>query len=189
MSEALAYQEEYEAREVINGREYMMSRPSVNHLRIEGNIFGAFSQYLRGKRCEAFFEPNVRLSDKEQFIPDVVIVCNPDIIEDYGIHGTPDLVVEVLSPSTARIDRTYKKATYEKYGVKEYWLVDPLNRTVEIYHLIDGKFELGGFCVDYREKDWARLTERQQAETQKTIQVSLYDDFMIEVAEVFRGVD
>ena len=189
MSGALAYQREYEDYELINGEVYMMARPSVNHSRIARNIVGIFDRHLIGKTCEAFLEIDVHLSEKDNFIPDAMIICNPDIVKEDGIYGAPDLVVEVLSPSTARIDRTYKKATYEKYGVKEYWLVDPLNRTVEIYHLIDGKFELGGFFVDYREKDWARLTERQQAETQKTIQVSLYDDFTIEVAEVFRGVD
>ena len=189
MSGALAYKDEYDAYELINGEVYMMARPAFNHMRIESNVFGLFDRYLKGKRCEAFFEPNVRLSEEDQFIPDVAIVCNPEILNDPWIDGVPDLVVEILSPSTARNDKFRKKAAYEKYGVKEYWIVDPLNRTVEIYHLIDGKFELGGFCVDYRPRDLELLSEREKAETQTKIKVSIYDDFIIDVADVFEDVN
>ena len=189
MSEALAYKEEYEAYEVINGEVYMMARPSVSHWKISNNIIRTFERFLRGKNCEAFGEIDVHLSKKDNFIPDAMIVCNPDIVKEDGIHGAPDLVVEVLSPSTALKDRTVKLFTYAKHGVKEYWLVDPLNRIVEVYHLIEGKYELDKLCVDYREKDWERLTERQKAETEKKIKVSLYDDFIVDVSEVFRGVD
>ena len=191
MEAALAYQERYEKYELINGEVHMMSRPSFNHLRVEKNVVGIFDRHLRGKRCEAFFEPNVRLSDKDQFIPDVVIVCNPEILNDPWIEGVPDLVVEVLSRSTARNDRFNKKALYEKYGVKEYWIVDPLGKTIEVYHLIDGKFELDDFYVEHREDEWKRMTDREKAEAEAhhTIKVSLYDDFMVEVADVFRDVD
>ena len=189
MSGALAYKGEYEAYEVINGEVYMMARPSVNHWRISNNVIRSFERRLQGKKCEAFGEVDVHLSDKDQFIPDAMIVCNPDIVKEDGIHGAPDLVVEILSPSTARNDRTVKLLTYAKHGVKEYWIVDPLNRTVEVYHLLEGKYELDTFCVDYRERDWARLTDKEKAETQKEIKVSLYDDFIVDVAEVFRGVD
>ena len=191
MGAALAYREEYDAYELINGQEYMMARPSFSHMRIEGNIFGAFDRYLRGKKCKAFFEPNVRLSDKDQFIPDVVIVCNPEILNDPWIDGVPDLVVEVLSPSTAKNDRFNKKALYEKYAVKEYWIVDPYSRTVEVYHLVEGKFELDDFYVSYRARDWENLDakEKAEAEAHHTIKVSLCDVFMVEVGDVFRNVD
>ena len=191
MGAALAYREEYDAYELINGQEYMMARPSFSHMRIEGNIFGAFDRYLRGKKCKAFFEPNVRLSDKDQFIPDVVIVCNPEILNDPWIDGVPDLVVEVLSPSTAKNDRFIKKALYEKYGVKEYWLVDPRGKSIEVYHLKETDYELDNVYFLYSEKQWSKLEgeDRALAESQKTIKVSLYDDFVVEVADVFRDVD
>ena len=190
--EALAYQDEYQEYELINGEVYMMARPSINHIRIEKNIIKAFDRYLQGKKCEAFFEPNVRLSEKDQFIPDVIIVCNPDIGKDDGIYGAPDLVVEVLSPSTARNDKLRKKALYEKYGVKEYWIVDPINKSIEVYHLVEGKLVLENVCMMYRDYEWERMTEEERELAQKeqlSIQVSLYDDFTIDIAEVFRGVN
>ena len=154
MEAALAYQEAYDAYELINGQEYMMARPSFSHMRIEGNIFGAFDRYLRGKKCKAFFEPNVRLSDKDQFIPDVVIVCNPEILNDPWIEGTPDLVVEILSPSTAKNDKFIKKAVYAKHGVKEYWIVDPRGKSIEVYHLKETGYELDNVYFLYSEKQW-----------------------------------
>ena len=191
MGAALAYREEYEKYELINGEVHMMSRPSVDHWQTAHNIINCFGRYLRGKRCRAFGEVDVFFSEEDNFIPDAMIVCNPDIVKSNGIHGTPDLVVEVLSPSTARNDRFNKKALYEKYGVKEYWIVDPLGKTIEVYHLIDGKFELDDFYVEHREDEWKRMTDREKAEAEAhhTIKVSLYDDFMVEVADVFRDVD
>ena len=99
MSGALAYREDCADYEIIGGQVYMMSRPSMNHQRISGNIYGLFDQYLNGKCCEAILEQDVYFSEEDNFIPDVMIVCNPDIVEDDGIHGVPDLVVEILSKS------------------------------------------------------------------------------------------
>lgn len=192
MSEALAYKEEYKEYELIDGEVYMMARPSVDHSRIARNVLGIFDRRLQGKRCEAFGEVDVHLSEKDNFIPDAMIVCNPDIIEDDGIYGAPDLVVEVLSPSTARNDKLRKKEIYEKYGVKEYWIVDPKGKSIEVYHLIDGKLLLENVCMIYHAYEWERMTEEEKVEAQKeqlTIKVSLYDDFTIDIADVFRGVD
>lgn len=64
-----------------------------------------------------------------------MVVCNKDIIKKDGVHGVPDLIVEVISPSTAKKDKGYKKDLYETCGVKEYWLVDTDNRSIEVYLL------------------------------------------------------
>ncbi|MBR1579422.1 MAG: Uma2 family endonuclease [Selenomonadaceae bacterium] len=191
MEEALAYQEKYEKYELINGEMHMMSRPSVDHWQTAHNIVNCFGRYLRGKRCRAFGEVDVFFSEKDNFIPDAMIVCNPDIVKNDGIHGTPDLVVEVLSRSTARNDKFNKKALYEKYGVKEYWIVSPSDKTIEIYHLVDGKFELDDVFAEYRESEWRGMTaaEKAEAEAHHTIKVSLYEDFTVEVGDVFRDVD
>ena len=124
-------------------------------------------------------------------IPDVVIVCNPEIITEKRIEGTPDLVVEILSKSTEKKDRIDKLLTYEKYGVKEYWLVDPIRKSVTVYLLRDGKFDLDNIYYFYTEKEWADMDdkERAEAEAQRMIKVSLYDDFIIDVADVFEDVD
>ena len=109
MNGSLAYQEE-PREELLHGKIFMMSSPSVNHNRTASNIYYAFRNYLEGKNCEAFADgTDVYLSDEDRVIPDVMIICNKDIIQKDGIHGAPDLVVEVLSPGTAKNDRGYKK--------------------------------------------------------------------------------
>ena len=191
MSEALAYQEEHRDYELINGEVYMMARPSLNHIRIEKNITRLFDLHLKGKKCEAFNEADVYLSDKDHVIPDVVIVCNPEILTDKRIEGVPDLIVEIFSPSTGMRDRTVKMLTYEKYGVKEYWIVEPRRKSVEVYLLKEGAFVLDNIYYFYTDKEWADMDEEELAEanTQKMIKVSLYDDFIVDVAEVFRDVE
>ena len=194
MRGALAYEpvvDERENYELINGEVYMMSRPSVKHWRISNNIIRKFEKYLRGKTCEAFGEVDVHLSADTNVVPDAMIVCNPDIVEDDGIHGVPDLIVEILSPSTARKDRMVKFRLYERCGVKEYWIVNPRERSVEVYLSIDEHFELDGVYQFFTEAEYKRLTDREksEAEAQQKIKVSLYDDFIVDVKDVFEDVD
>ena len=191
MSGAVTYKEEYEAYEFINGREYMMARPSIDHIQIGGNIYAQFKNYLRGKRCRTFNEPDVYINYADHVIPDVVIVCNPAIITKQRIEGVPDLVVEILSRSTARKDRMEKLLLYERCGVKEYWIVDPRGKSVEVYLLCDGKFELDDIYYFYTAEEWSAMDEkeRSEAEAQQKIKVSLYDDFIVDVKDVFEDVD
>jgi Uma2 family endonuclease len=114
----------------------MSPSPIIHHSSIVGNIYSIFKNYLKNKPCIAFVDNvDVHFNEKDIFIPDVSIVCNREIIKRTGIFGAPDLVVEVLSPSTAKNDRGYKKSVYESYGVKEYWIVDPESRSLEVYLL------------------------------------------------------
>ena len=179
----LAYQEEPRT-ELLDGRIVMMSSPSINHNRTAGNIYHIFRNYLKGKKCEAFSDGvDVYLTENDRTIPDAMIVCSKDIIQKDGIHGAPDLVVEVLSPSTAKNDRGYKKDLYEKSGVKEYWIVDPNMRSIEAYLLFDGKYILDGFYGLF--PDAFGFTEKERTESKKEIQVSFYDDFCIPLEEIF----
>ena len=135
MNGNLAYQEE-PREELLGGRIYMMSSPTVNHSQIASNIYYAFRSYLKGKTCRPFNDGvDVYLTENDRVIPDAMIVCNKNIIRLDGIHGAPDLVVEVLSPGTAKNDRGYKKNLYETAGVKEYWIVDPISHSIEVYIL------------------------------------------------------
>ena len=188
MSGALAYQEDYADYEIINGQTYMMSRPSMNHVRIEKNIVESFDRYLEGKRCEAILEQDVYFSEEDNFIPDVMIVCDPEIVKDDGIHGTPDLIVEILSPSTARKYKIDKKFKYEKYGVKEYWIVNPLDKSVEVYLRKDDKLILDDIYMVYPDYEWKKLTEDQKAAAKFEIKVSLYDDFVVKLEDIFARV-
>ena len=128
MSGNLAYQEE-RREELIGGKVVMMSpRPRWNHMSVAGNIYNIFSNYLRGKKCTPIQDGfDLYLDDENRFVPDFMVVCDPEKIKSDGVHGAPDLVVEVLSPSTMRDDKTRKKDAYARCGVREYWLVDPVS--------------------------------------------------------------
>lgn len=187
MADNLAYQEEMR-NEMLNGKIVAMSpRPAVNHNRVIGNIFYAFMGYLNGKTCEPFADgTDVYLTEKDRVIPDVMIICKKEIIKRNGVHGTPDLVVEVLSPGTEKRDRGYKKDLYEKSGVREYWLVEPETQTVEVYLLKSGKFVLDDVYRIF--PDYVELSADEQEHYKSEVPVSLYDDFSIPLESIFRNL-
>lgn len=181
MNTNLAYQE-VPREELLHGEIYMMSSQSVNHNRVAFHISTAFQACLKGKPCEAFADgTDVYLTDDDRVIPDVMIVCNKDIIKNDGIHGAPDLVVEVLSPGTSKNDRGYKKDLYEKSGVKEYWIVDVKPRSIETYLLTDGRYRLDGVY----QLPTDDMTERDREACTDTISASLSNDFFIPLEEIF----
>lgn len=177
--------------EIINGEMVMMSpSPAVNHTRVSRNIDRLFGRYLDGKRCEAFPDGvDLHLDDNNIVVPDAMIVCNKDIIKGRGIFGAPDLIVEVLSPSTAKRDRGYKKELYEKHGVKEYWIVDVLGKSIEVHLLKNGKFELDNVYTMYPEDEWEEMTEEEKKEAILSFHVSLYQDFIVNLHDIFKNVD
>ena len=87
---------------------------------------------------------DVVLSDTDVVQPDILFVSNErmGIVTEDNIQGAPDLVIEILSPSTAERDRTFKRSLYARHGVREYWLVDPDARSVEVLVLGEGHFEI-----------------------------------------------
>lgn len=187
MDDNLAYQEEIWT-ETLNGKVVLMSpRPTVNHNRIAFNIACIFANWLDGKPCEAFADgTDVYLSEKDRVIPDVMIVCRKDIIKRNGIYGAPDLVVEVLSPGTEKRDRGYKKDLYEKYGVLEYWIVEPETQTIEVYLLKDKKFYLDEVYRIF--PDYIELSTDEQGRYKNEVRVSLYEDFYIPLESIFRNL-
>lgn len=140
--------------EVLDGVIISMD-PSVSpkHQEVSMQLSIEFGSYLRGKRCKVFTgDIDVYLFEdakgwnsekvKNWVIPDMVIVCDPDKIKKHGIVGAPDFALEILSPSSAKIDHMVKRWAYSKAGVKEYWIVDPANQLVEVYLLKEGVLEL-----------------------------------------------
>lgn len=134
--------------ELIDGEAFCMSPgPNRLHQKWLGELFAQFHVYLDGKPCEVFIAPlDVRLpesadaSDEETTTvvqPDLMVVCDRDKLDDRGIKGAPDLVVEIISPSTAKRDITTKYELYQRQGVREYWLVYPNDRTLLVYRLAD----------------------------------------------------
>lgn len=129
--------------EIIDGVVYDMSpSPSVKHQKAVGNFFGIIMAYLRGRQCTPFVAPmDVVLDDFNVVEPDVFVVCDRSKITEANIQGAPDLIIEVLSPSTSLKDRREKKRLYELHGVREYIIANPLDDTAERYILLEtGKY-------------------------------------------------
>ena len=149
MEHNLAVQEEWR-EELVAGRLVAMGTPSTNHSHIVLNLSRIFGNFLHGKTCVPFGDnTKVFLTETDRYIPDAMIVCRPELIFPDGIHGAPDLVVEVLSPSTADQDKRRKKDVYEKCGVREYWIISPAEKAVEQYVLEEGRFVLTGVHTVY----------------------------------------
>ena len=100
--------------------------------------------------------------------PDITVVCDPAKLDDIGCKGPPDMVIEVLSPSTARNDRIVKYSLYERAGVREYWIIDPETKTAAVFLLEDGRYYAP---IVYTEKSAAP--------------VGLWADFSIDLSRVF----
>lgn len=190
MSENLAYQDDFIAKrreELIDGKPAMMSpRPSVNHNQVSGNIYYLFAHYLRGKKCRPFADgTDLYLDDKNRFVPDFMVVCDPDKIKDNGVHGAPDLVAEVLSPGTMRDDKTRKKAAYAKSGVREYWIVDPSGKSLEVYRTDGSEFILYDVYALYPDWQLAQMSEEERAAVVTHFACSLFDDLDISLEDIF----
>lgn len=191
MNGNLAYQYEDGYREeLIGGRLVGMSpRPAFNHNRIAFNIAHLFQNYLEGRKCTVIADgTDLYLSETDRFIPDTMIVCDPDKIRRDGVHGAPDLVVEVLSPGTSKNDRTRKKKIYAEFGVREYWLVEPGAKSIEVYLNEGGSFVLDEVYVVYEDWMLEQMTDEERAEVVTKFKCSLYDDFEIPLDRVFKGL-
>ena len=130
--------------ELIDGIPYAMAAPSTAHQRICGRLYRKLSNYLQGKSCEAFFAPfDVRLNadaeDDTVVQPDLVVICDQSKIDAKGCVGAPDMVIEILSPSTTKDNSHIKFQKYLKASVREYWVVDPESKTATVYVLESGK--------------------------------------------------
>jgi len=151
--------------EVIQGEAYCMAPGASDiHQDASGELYYAFKHYLRGKKCKVYHPPfDVILPEEEETFetasnvvqPDIFIVCDKDKITHRGCCGPPDLVVEILSPSSAKRDTKDKRKLYQRSGVKEYWIADPSNKRIDVYKLEeDGKY---GFPEIYAGDDKIRV--------------------------------
>ena len=139
--------DEDERIEIINGEAFMMATPSRIHQEICFEIGRQLGNYLEGKQCKVYPAPfGVRLFERDGdspenvdtvVEPDISVVCDRRKLDEHGCVGAPDLIVEVLAPSTQRHDQLVKLNLYQRAGVREYWIVDPENRTVRAMVLAD----------------------------------------------------
>ncbi|WP_454455105.1 Uma2 family endonuclease [Thauera phenylacetica] len=136
--------------ELIDGEAFLMPpAPLVEHQEVAGEVFRQLANQLDGQPCRPYIAPvDVRLPRKDEadaaidtvVQPDVLVVCDPSKIDRRGVRGAPDWLLEVLSPSTAAHDQIAKRRTYERAGVREYWLVHPGDRTLTVYVLENGQY-------------------------------------------------
>jgi len=131
--------------EVIDDELYVTPAPSARHQRVVTDLVVQLGAFVRAHDLgELFVSPlDVLFAEGDYVEPDLLFVGRDrtDIVSDRGVEGAPDLVVEVLSPSTARRDRGIKLDRYRLFGVPEYWIVDPELRTVEVWKLAEGADE------------------------------------------------
>ena len=131
--------------ELVDGVAYAMTSPSTTHQRVARQLILKIGNYLVGKQCELFIAPSdVRLNahqgDDTVFQPDLYVVCDKTKLHEKGYLGAPNLVIEILSPSTARFDTIVKFQKYLEAGVLEYWIVDPEGKTVDVFVLENDRY-------------------------------------------------
>ena len=175
-ADALAWGEN-EHIEIIGGEAYMMAPPLRVHQRISGEIFRQIANFLNGKPCEVYAAPFAvrpfeETGDAPEDVdtmlePDITVVCDPDKLDKYGCRGAPDMVIEILSPSTRRHDLAVKYRLYQRAQVREYWIVDPDTRTVQVFRLDDG------------------LYNAPDVYTAGAVPVGIWEDFSIDLTPVF----
>lgn len=135
--------------ELIDGAAYDMSpAPNRRHQGIVGTIFGELYKFLQDKPCNVYVSPfDVRLATQKDAAddeiinvvqPDVSVFCSEEKLDDAGALAAPDIAVEVLSPYTSVKDQREKLVLYERFGVQEYWIIDPANQTLLVYSLSGG---------------------------------------------------
>ena len=177
--------------EIIEGEKiFMAPSGTLDHGTVIGKIYGQiFLHVIQNDIKAAVFvdDIDVHLPDGNYFKPDLTVVLNPEIARNRkAIYGVPDMIVEVLSYSTMRNDLGKKKAAYERNGVKEYWIVDPWSKRIEVYHLIDGKFELNEVYKYHTDEEFAELDEEDKKTVKNYIKVSIFEDLQVDIRKVFK---
>ena len=139
--------------ELIDGIPYALAAPSRSHQKTSMQISSIINNYLAGKPCEVFAAPfDVRLNadtlDDTVVQPDILVVCDESKLNEKGCIGAPDMVVEIISPSTSMRDRVLKLNRYLLAGVREYWIVDPDDMTVMVHILKNGEYVINAYGGD-----------------------------------------
>lgn len=172
--------DESERMEIIDGEAVMLATPSSIHQEISMELSRQFANYLEGKKCRVYAAPfAVRLFEKDDDAPgsvntvvepDLSVICDRNKIDKHGCKGAPDLIIEILSPSSRRHDRLVKLGMYQKAGVREYWIVNPEEASVQVLTLKDGL-----------------LLPHEEYGQDGVAKVNVLDGCFIELCKVFAG--
>ena len=156
--------------ELIDGVMYMMAPPSRKHQDISFALSRKIADHIdsKGGSCKVYIAPfAVFLNEDDQnyLEPDVSVVCSPDKIDEKGCHGAPDWLIEVVSPATQSRDYGIKLFKYRTAGVREYWIVNPMKKIVNVY---DFENEIGTGLYSFDDD----------------IPVSIYPGFSIKISDL-----
>jgi len=160
--------------ELIDGVVHLMSAPSATHQSILVELSRQIANYLIGKSCKVFVAPfDVCINGKGDLDdtvvqPDILVICDNEKIEDKYCNGAPDLTIEILSPSTSRHDRIVKLNKYLQAGVREYWIIDPVDKSVTVHLLENNKYIIHA----YDETD--------------TVAIHVLDDCNVALQDIFK---
>lgn len=124
--------------ELIDGQIYNMAPPMRIHQKLVNRLSQAITNYIDSKHgiCEVYpapFAVFLNADDKNYVEPDLSVICDKDKLDDRGCNGAPDWIIEIISPSTERMDYGIKLFKYRSAGVREYWIINPLSKTVNVY--------------------------------------------------------
>lgn len=171
---------EEEKWEIINGIPYAMSpAPSRIHQEISMKLTNEIYNYLKDKNCRVYSAPfDVRLfkgnKEDEDVInvvqPDITVICDDSKLDDRGAKGSPDLIIEIVSPASISLDYVKKLNLYDEFGVREYWIVNPMNKSVFVYRAMEN--ENFGAPSIYNEND--------------KIKVGIFKDLIIDLDYIFK---
>lgn len=159
-----------ERAELIDGQIYMMGTPSRIHQKLVGQLSRIIGNYIESNHgsCEIYSAPFavfIKKDDKNYVEPDISVICDKNKLSDRGCEGAPDFIIEIVSPSSRRMDYYKKCALYAESGVREYWIVDPEKQRTMIYRYED---DAAPMIVPF-EQDLA---------------VGIYNNFMINVSKL-----
>lgn len=124
--------------ELIDGQIYDMAPPSPMHQELVMELSATLRDYIKknGGPCKVYpapFAVFLNEDDRNYVEPDISVICNPSKVDNRGYQGAPDFIIEIVSPSSQRMDYLTKLFKYRTAGVREYWIVNPLQRTVQVY--------------------------------------------------------
>ena len=158
--------------ELIDGQLYMMTPPNRRHQELVVELSSAILQHIRRKNgsCKVYpapFAVFLNADDKTYVEPDISVICDQNKLDDRGCKGAPDWIIEIVSPSSRRMDYSTKNTLYSEAGVREYWIVDPEKERVTVYH--------------YEEDDAPTIFLFTQP-----IPVGIFEGFQVTVAELLR---
>lgn len=181
----------YPSYEIIGGEKFMAPAASPTHGSIIGRLYSILLNYLETTDKGYVFTDNtdVHFPDGSLFKPDLCIVTekNSAIIDWLrGINGAPDMVVEVLSRSTQKKDRTIKKDIYETNGVREYWIVDPYMKAISVYILRDGKFFPDDDYILFDANDLEFMTDEEKLAIKHEVPVATLDGLKVPLKFIFK---